>query len=189
MKYFILPCFSYKEKNYSLFSFRRQDLSLIKRWRNDQINILRQDHLLSSNEQKAYYNNVIKPSFSQQFPKLILLSFLYDDNCIGYGGFTNIDWSSQRAEISFLIDTDRANNEILYRQDFSVFLTLLKRIAFNDLKFNRLFTETYDIRDKHIKILEKAGFRKEGVMREHVFINGEKVDSILHGFLKKYYND
>jgi RimJ/RimL family protein N-acetyltransferase len=32
-------------------------------------------------------------------------------------------------------------------------------------------------------MLESMGFCKEGVLREHVVINGEYVDSILHGLI------
>jgi RimJ/RimL family protein N-acetyltransferase len=188
MNYKILKKLFYRENKYVLVSFRRDDLYLVKNWRNEQIAILRQDHLLTDDEQASYYQNVIEPSFFQSFPKLMLFSFLYDEICIGYGGLTNIDWNSRRAEISFLVDTNRQKDLTQYENDFSTFLLLIKKISFCDLNLNRLITETFNIRERHVNILEKSGFRIEGVMREHIFINGEKVDSLLHGFLKADYD-
>jgi len=64
-------------------------------------------------------------------------------------------------------------------------LTLIKAVAFDYLKFNRLFTETFNIRQFHISTLESNGFIREGVLKEHVIINGKYVDSIFHGCLNK----
>ena len=62
----------------------------------------------------------------------------------------------------------------------------MKRVAFDDLGFNRLFTETYAFRHEHISLLEKNGFRFEGKMKQHTMINGTFVDSLLHGYLREY---
>jgi len=177
----------YSEGKYYLTSFRKQDLFDIKRWRNEQMDVLRQNRQISDEEQEEYYKNVIAPSFSEPSPKLILFSFLYKEVCIGYGGFTNISWDSKRTELSFLVNTLRTKDIMLYERDFTAFLTIIKKIAFCDLNFNRIFTETFAMRDRHIGILEKAGFRQEGVLREHVIINGIKTDSILHGLLRSEY--
>jgi RimJ/RimL family protein N-acetyltransferase len=89
-----------------------------------------------------------------------------------------------RAEISFLINPENLSDED-YCLFFSSFLTLIKSVAFDYLKFNRLFTETFNIRQFHISILESNGFIREGVLKEHVIINGKYVDSIFHGCLNK----
>ena len=54
---------------------------------------------------------------------------------------------------------------------------------FNDLELHRIFTETYEFRHEHIKILEDFGFKYEGTMREHLFVNNSPCDSHLHGLL------
>jgi RimJ/RimL family protein N-acetyltransferase len=144
---------------------------------------LRQNELLSDDDQKKYYAEVIKPSFFQLKPRIILFSFLLAGECIGYGGLTNIDWRSKRTEFSFLLDTKRADDQNLYAKEMSVFVSLIKIVAFEELKMNRLFAETFDIRNLHISVLEKNGFNYEGRMKQHVFINRKYVDSILHGML------
>jgi len=119
-------------------------------------------------------------------PKQLLFGYWQNDELIGYGGLTNTDWLSRRSEISFLLGTARTLDYENYAQDFSVFLGLLKRVAFAELGFNRLFTETFDIRPWHVKVLEENNFRFEGRLKQHVLIEGCYVDSLMHGCLKEY---
>jgi RimJ/RimL family protein N-acetyltransferase len=160
---------------------------LIKNWRNQQIDFLRQTTLLTNKDQKEYYNNFILPSFSTNKPKIILFSFMKLKKCIGYGGLINIDWNSKRAELSFLLDTNRSKNLKIYRKEFKIFLNLITRLSFVELKLNRLFTETFDIRPVHIDVLQKFGFKFEGRLKKHTFVQGRFVDSLIHGYLKEYY--
>jgi RimJ/RimL family protein N-acetyltransferase len=62
----------------------------------------------------------------------------------------------------------------------------MKKVAYSELNFSRLYTETFDIRSVHIKVLEKNNFLLEGRMKNHIYINNKFVDSLIHGNLKKY---
>lgn len=176
--------FTYKE--YEIVPYREADLMQIMRWRNEQMDVLRQNRELTEEDQIRYYRGVIVPTFVTAQPIMVLFSYLKHGECIGYGGLTNMDWHSGRAEISFLVDTARTRDEERYREDFSGFLHLMKEVAFGQLAFNRLFTETFDIRPRHIGILEGSGFRLEGRMKQHVRIGQSHVDSLIHGYLKEY---
>lgn len=183
MGYKVLQKSTYTLDSYTILPFREEDLYLIKKWRNEQMDVLRQKELLTDADQERYFNNCIKQSFSADNPKVILFSFLKDDRCIGYGGLTNIDWESERIELSFLLETERAREEKIYSNDFLIYLELIKEIVFKDMGFHRIFTETFDIRPLHIKLLEKSGFLFEGRMKDHVLISEKYVDSILHGLI------
>ncbi|MBI5540726.1 MAG: GNAT family N-acetyltransferase [Bacteroidia bacterium] len=187
--YKCLDSAKYEIGDYSLISLREEDIYKIKVWRNSQMDVLRQNKVLTDTDQENYYKNAILPTFSQSNPKQILFSLLYLNQCIGYGGLTNIDWESKRAEMSFLVDVNRVNNKDIYIKDFTTYIALIKKVAFKELKFNRLFTETFDIRPLHISILESCGFVFEGKMKQHVFINDKFVDSLIHGILKEDYRD
>ena len=178
----------YSIEDYKIVPLRYEDIFHIKQWRNEQIDILRQKKQLSDADQEQYYRKVIEPLFQQENPSQIIFSYLHKNELIGYGGLVYVNWMDKRAEVSFLINTERAQEESIYREDFLAYLELVKQVAFQTLKFNRLFTETFDIRDKHIGILEEAGFVREGTMKEHVLIKGTFIDSILHGYLRKYYH-
>lgn len=170
---------------YSIEALRIEDIFLIKKWRNEQMDVLRQKSMLTDEGQKRYYSEVVQPGFKEEQPKMILFSYLRMGSCIGYGGLTNIDWEAGRAEISFLVDTERTKDAQVYEDDFVAFLTLMKKVAFQDLHFNRLFTETFDIRPAHIAVLEKCGFIREGRMRKHARVGQYLVDSLIHGCLKE----
>lgn len=187
MEFKVLNNNFFEFNNYSVVPYREEDKFKIKEWRNCQMDVLRQKRILTDEDQTNYYNTFILPSFSQTQPKIMLFSFLEKGICIGYGGLTNIDWEHKRIELSFMMNDERASVENLYISDFTAFITLIKKIVFEELKFNRIFTETYDFRPLHIQILEKNGFKLEGRMKEHVFINGMFIDSLIHGFTKNDY--
>lgn len=168
---------------YRLCTLRERDIEPIRLWRNAQIDVLRQAAPISPPEQQRYYEEVIRPTFDAPRPKLILLSLLRAEECIGYCGLTNLDWDAKRAEISFLLDPRRVEDPALYLRDFSVCLELLSRTAFEVLGLHRLFAETYDVRPPHVAILESRGFVCEGRLREHVRVAGRWVDSLIHGLL------
>lgn len=168
----------------ALVPIRREDLMLIRGWRNDQMDVLRQAAPLTAEDQRRYWDEVIAPSFAQPRPRQILVSALEGGACVGYGGLVHIDWPSLRAEVSFLTAPDIAADEGAYTRLFSAFLAALKALAFDALGFHRLFTETYDIRPAHVRALEAAGFRPEGRMTDHVRIGDRFVDSLLHGCVK-----
>lgn len=171
--------------DYALVPLRHEDIFKIVDWRNDQIDILRQKKPLTKSDQESYFNNTVKPTFAENEPRIMLFSLLLEGECIAYGGLVYIDWEAKRAEVSFLADTKRANDQASYREDFLNFIKLLGDCAFSDLGFNRLFFETYDVRPRHISIIEEAGYKLEGRMREHVKIRGKFVDSLIHSKLRR----
>ena len=138
---------------------RYEDISKIKKWRNDQISILRQNKILTDADQENYYQELMKKSFFNPKPNEILFSFLLDDTCIGYGGMVYVDWDKKTAEISFITETKRANLNEIYQNDFTAFTTILFRISFSELLFNKLTTETYGIRTNTLRILDQLGFQ------------------------------
>ena len=176
----------FKIGDYSIVPVQPDNIELIRQWRNAQLDVLRQDLTISPEQQQAYYEFQIWPHMSKSSPPEILMSYFKSNSLIGYGGLVHIAWSDFRAEISFLLDPSRTKNDLIYKDDFSSFLKLIKKLAFDNLGFHRLFTETFDIRPVHIATLEATGFLREGVMRDHVNICNHPVDSIIHGCLESY---
>ena len=174
--------------SYQLVPIRYKDREPIRTWRNAQLEVLRQAEPLTTEQQEAYFQRVVLPLFEQEQPGQLLFSLLYKNELIAYGGLVHLSWPDGRAEVSFLVDPTRAADPATYRQDFRAHLRLLGQVAFEGLKFNRLFTETYDIRPAHVAILEEAGFRLEGRLRQHVQLKpGTFADSLMHGQLAADY--
>lgn len=185
MKYQCLKQKIYTQGQYVIGPLSLEEMMKIKVWRNQQMKVLRQNEILTDEHQVQYYEEIVKPTLYLEKPPLILFGYWLIDDLIGYGGLTHVDWVSRRAEISFLLKTERTYNIEQYCCDFSVYLTLLEQVAFEDLKFHRLFTETYDIRTKHIQVLEDNDYQFEGRLKEHVLIEGKYVDSLIHGCLRR----
>ena len=181
--YSFLSSNKYCLNEYCLVPLREEDTELIRKWRNEQIDILRQNKPLTKDEQSKYYHQVIKKSFYEKKPKIILFSFLIKNACIGYGGFVHIDWNSKKAELSFILDTNRTKEPRIYKKEFSIFLKIILNIGFKQILFNKIFTETFDIRPDTILILEKTGFVLENKLLSKNYINDSYVDSLFHRVL------
>ncbi|MGM0640664.1 MAG: GNAT family N-acetyltransferase [Thermotogota bacterium] len=61
------------------------------------------------------------------------------------------------------------------------------KFAFNDLKMNRVGAEIYSHNIGSIKIFEKSGFKKEGIIRQSVLKNSHYKDEFIYGILKEEY--
>jgi RimJ/RimL family protein N-acetyltransferase len=183
-----LPLAEYCHEAYQLIPIRYEDREPIRAWRNAQLEVLRQAAPLTAEHQEAYFQRIVMPLFEQDHPGQLLFSLLHNGELIAYGGLVHLSWPDLRAEVSFLVEPTRAANAATYRQDFLAHLRLLGQVAFEGLKFNRLFTETYDIRPAHVAILEEAGFRLEGRLRQHIQLaSGTFTDSLMHGQLAADY--
>ena len=186
--YRALPNGTYSWQEYQLVTIRPDDREAIRAWRNAQLTVLRQAAPLTAEQQTAYFERVVQPLFGQEQPAQLLFSLLHQGELVGYGGLVHIAWADRRAEVSFLADPARVANPATYRTDFLAHLRLLGQVAFTALKFNRLFTETYDLRPAHVAILEEAGFQLEGRLRQHVRLEaGTFADSLMHGQLATDY--
>lgn len=174
-------------EDYSIRTVEVGDIESIRQWRNAQMEVLRQKNEISQEEQLAYYDKYVWPTLACPHPKNILLAYLKNDRLIGYGGLVHIGWEDRRGEVSFLLDPIRTYDHEAYKREFLIFLNLIKSLAFEDLKLQKLYTETFATRAYHIGVLEEAGFSLEGRMRQHVIINGKSVDSLIHGYLKDSY--
>lgn len=158
-KYKILKKHKYNLENYYLNHIKEDDIEKIRIWRNEQINILRQDKYITHDEQIKYYSSNVWNEYENDCPDKILMAFNKDNHLIGYGGLVHIDWNSKIGEMSFLLKTSIAKNENKYNVKMTKFISILQSIAFEELKMNSISTETYSSRKSHILILEKNNFK------------------------------
>ncbi len=166
--------------------FRRlepQDLPTLMDWRNSQQSVLRQQVPLTLEQQFEWWNNSVAPSYSQERPSIVLVARDRGHGMTSYGGLTNVDWDSLRAEVSFLADSTLVGDEVRYSQELLMSLEFFADLAFRVLRLQRLHTETWSFRRQHLQTLEEFGFRLEGRLRKHVIKNGTPTDALLHGLL------
>jgi len=183
--YKLLEGFVGRFREYEITSVREMDALSIMRWRNAQIDALRQREPLTEERQLRYFREVVFPTFLMEHPPMVILAYLRQGKLIGYGGLVHLDWEAKRGEVSFLLDPTRTEDKQSYGQEFSNFLTLLKRLAFEQLELNRIQTEAYGNRPWHVQTIETNGFRPEGVLRQHMWKGDQWVDTYLHACLRK----
>lgn len=171
----------YTEGIYSLVPIRMEDRFDIMRWRNEQIYHLRQPIPLTTEGQDNYFTNVVSKLFDQEQPDQILFSYLEGEKCIGYGGLVHINWIDKNAEISFIMDTRREKEE--FNKHWSIYLGLIEKVAFKELKFHKLFTYAFDLRPHLYEVLEGSGYIKEAVLKEHCLFNDEFKDVVIHSII------
>lgn len=68
-------------------------------------------------------------------------------------------------------------------------IKLVQRFVFEELNLNRLQLEVFSHNLRGIRAYEKAGFVKEGVLRESLNYNGEYSDEIIMAILKNEYKN
>ncbi len=180
--YKVLEQQEYSNGRLSIVPIRFSDRHKIRVWRNEQIYHLRQENYLSEEDQDHYFDKVIKKTFSEDQPKQVLFSYLEDGECIGYGGLVHINWGDQNAEISFLMKTDIKGQE--YESYMISFMGLIEQVAFKELNLHKLFTYAYDMRPEIYRILEKSGFKREAILKEHCCREAVFIDVIIHAKFK-----
>ena len=178
---------SFQEGEYLIESIRGSDAEKIRIWRNEQISALRQGKPLTKGEQSAYFDKLIGLDFPMSQPEKVLVRFLFKNYLIGYGGIVHIDWHNLGGEVSFLLETSRTSNHAKYTEELFIFFQLIKRVAFEALKLNKLTCEAYAHRKYHVEAIESAGFTREGILRQQTKINGVWVDAVVSSCLRSEY--
>jgi hypothetical protein len=161
---------------YKIVPIRLKDRFKIMEWRNEQIYHLRQKQPLTAKDQDIYFSNVVSRIFDAEQPDQILFSFLENEICVGYGGLVHINWKDKNAEISFIMDTklEKENFEKIWK----VYLNLIEQVAFNDLKFTKIYTYAFNLRTNLFMVLETSGFKLVNCLKN--IQRSEKGIAVIH---------
>ena len=162
----------------SIRPIRYEDREPIRTWRNDQIDILRQENYLTELDQDAYFKNNIHPLFTQSHPNQILVGFYNANDLIGYGGLVHIDWKNSHAEISFLLAT-AINSKDNYLNFFTSYLVLIEKLAIK-LKLNKIHTFGYDLEKFRFDPLISSNFKLEAKLKQHKLIGTKLIDVLIY---------
>jgi RimJ/RimL family protein N-acetyltransferase len=168
----------FQENSFSLVPIREEDLYEIMKMRNEQMYHLRQSKLLTVEDQEHYFKNVVATLFENPQPNQLLFSFFRHEEFIGYGGLVHINWIDRNAEISFIMKTELEQDNFDY---FWInYLSLLDKLAFQELNFHKIYTYAFDLRPHLYTALVKAGFKEDARLKEHCFFEGKFLDVVLH---------
>lgn len=117
--------------------------------------------------------------------KLKNLSFgIYDKSSrelIGDIGISSVDFTNRCAEIGITIGNKKYRGKGLCVDTVKA----LTNYCFNSLKLNKVYLDVWENNKRAIGCYLKCGFRKDGLLREHVFRNKKYHNKIIMSLLKK----
>jgi diamine N-acetyltransferase len=94
---------------------------------------------------------------------------------IGTISLVNIDNRNRKAEMGrVLLDVDFRGNGY-----FKEIATILLGYAFNDLNLRKIYCEVFSDNKSAVKAYTKNGFLEEGVLRKHIYKNGQYKDIMI----------
>jgi ribosomal-protein-alanine N-acetyltransferase len=140
----------------------------------------------TTEETKQYLKRLIKLSNSGS-GHYWFIKLKEEKKIIGTFGVINIDRKRYSAEIGFGLSPDFWGHGY-----FEESLMMVLEYLFGGLDFYRISAKTQFNNEPSIKALEKAGFKKEGVMRDfYLSTDGKRYDAVLLAilrgeFLRKY---
>lgn len=66
-------------------------------------------------------------------------------------------------------------------------IAIVLAFVFDELKLNRLQLEVYSHNERGLRAYEKNGFKREGVLREALYLNGAFSDEIIMAVIRRDY--
>lgn len=171
----------FEEGEYAIVPIRDEDKFHIMDWRNAQIYHLRQSVPLTTENQINYFKKTISNLFEQEKPNQLLFSYLQNDRCVGYGGLVHINWIDLHAEISFIMDTRLESDHFL--ENWSIYLGLIEKVAFQELRFHKLYVYAFDLRPHLYTVLELNDYFLDARLSDHCLFNDEFKDVVIYSKL------
>lgn len=104
---------------------------------------------------------------------------------IGNTSFMDVNWVHRHAEIGIVIGEKEYWNKGYGRDT----MKLMLRHGFKTMNLHRIFLRVYDENYSGIKAYERAGFVREGVLRQDVYLDGEYHDVLVMAVLRTEWND
>lgn len=141
----------------------REDVELVRHWRDSCLETLRTSYRLSKEQQIGFYNELVYSKHLSRYWALKvdaeelqkqITKGLNITQLVGMGGLQNIEWENRRAEISLIIDPVHKGKGFGQQA-----VDLLLDQAFNYMGLLHVWGEVYDTNEKSkqfwLKIIKK----------------------------------
>lgn len=104
-----------------------------------------------------------------------------DNKPIGRAGFSDINWFNRNANLFAEI-----GESDYWGQDIGPEASrLLIDYGFEELNFYKIYSRIFSPNKQSLRAAEKIGFKHEGTLKEHIYIDGEFVDESRFAIFKK----
>ncbi len=169
--------------NVYLRILEKTDIQTTQRWINDPLisDIMGYLPVMSYENQINWYDN-----FKDDNTRFIFaICKLSNNEHIGNVGLGKINYISRHCMFNIFI----ADNSYKSKGIGTEATKLILEFAFNRLNMNKVYLQTSERFIEANKMYQKIGFKKEGVLREHYYSNGNYEDKVIYSILKREYND
>lgn len=163
-----------KSKSFSLRPFRKKDeKSLAENINNKKIyrNTFNIPYPYSLKDAKEWISKNLKEARRKR-PKQI--NFVIDINgeVAGSVGFSKI--GGHKAEIGYWLAEKYWGKRIMTRA-----VKLITKFGFEKLKLRRIYAHVFSFNKASMRVLEKAGYKHEGILRKNIIKDGKFIDGFL----------
>lgn len=107
-----------------------------------------------------------------------------DDMLLGCCTLHQVDWVHRRAEVGYSL-----RREFWGEGYMTEALGVLFGFCFGVLRLHRLEADVDPRNARSLRLLERLGFRREGLLRERYHVGGEIQDSVVLGLLAREWGD
>jgi RimJ/RimL family protein N-acetyltransferase len=101
------------------------------------------------------------------------------DEVLGAVGLVSIDWENEQAELGYWTAPHARRRGVVVRA-----VRLLSRWAFEELALARLYLMPYAANSSSQRVAERAGYRREGVLRSFYKSKSGLVDVVMYSMLR-----
>jgi RimJ/RimL family protein N-acetyltransferase len=105
------------------------------------------------------------------------------DEMIGWGGLYSINWISRSAEYRVFIGNKSCRNKGIGTEVAKVII----KYGFEKLNLNKVLLGVNTSHKGAVRSYEKAGFVKEGILRQEIYRNSKYYDVVRMGILREEY--
>ncbi len=168
----------------TLRAIEESDLELLKEMINDpEIENMTggYSYPVSTYQQRKWFE-----SLSNRQNELRLIIDTEEHGAIGVVMLTDIDWKNRTAQTHSKITS---RNNLRGKGYGTKASKALVKYAFEELNLHCLYIHTIDYNIAAQRVMEKCGFKKEGVLRERVYKNGKYHNVIVWSILKGEFNE
>ncbi|MDP4098151.1 GNAT family N-acetyltransferase [Paenibacillus sp. P96] len=127
-----------------------------------------------------HYEHITKDETRHDFA----ICLIDGDKIIGDLSIVDIDADNRKGFFRIAL-----HNRLYFNKGYGTeAVRLALEFSFEKLKLNRLQLEVFSHNVRGMKSYEKAGFKKEGVLRQSLLYNNQFSDEIIMGMLKEEYD-
>jgi len=170
------------ERTIRLRALRKEDAEITWKWRNQtSVREMYSGHpfFINPTKEHAWYDRVL----TSDLPNVSMgIEIAETETLIGMMFLLHVNHFNRSAELAFLFDENSRK-----ASDIIVAILLALEFGYYDLNLNRIYGKLVEHHTMLIKLYERYGGQREGLMRQSFFKNGKYLNEVMMSILKEDY--